>query len=47
MPVLRCPGKKKRWRIGKGPCSFKSKKKAESAYKGYLGKKHSKKGAKK
>jgi hypothetical protein len=38
MPVLKCPNGK--YRIGKGPCMYTSKEKAESAYKGYLGSKY-------
>ena len=38
MPVARCGNGK--YRIGSGPCMFRSKAKAESAYKAYTAKKH-------
>ena len=38
MPVHKCPNGK--YRIGSGKCMYDSKTKAESAYKGYLAKKH-------
>jgi len=38
MPVHKCPNGK--YRIGSGKCMYDSKAKAESAYKGYLAKKH-------
>lgn len=34
MPVLKCGGGK--YRIGSGPCMYKSKASAERAYRGYL-----------
>lgn len=34
MPVLACSNG--RWRIGTGPCVYKTKESAESAYRGYL-----------
>jgi len=40
MPVIKCPNK--RYRIGKGKCIYKSKKKAMKAYRGYLGAKFGK-----
>lgn len=40
MPVIQCSNGK--YRIGKGPCMYKSLEKAEKAYKAYLAKKHSK-----
>ncbi len=40
MPVLKCPNKK--YRIGTGKCIYRSKAKAESAYRGYLGTKYGK-----
>ena len=39
MPVREC--KNGKWRIGEGECMYKSKKKAEKAYKAYLAKKAS------
>lgn len=41
MPVKKCV---KKWRIGSGKCMYKSKKKAEKAYKAYRAKKHLVKG---
>ena len=38
MPVLLC--KNGKWRIGTGPCIYKSKKNAEIAYAAYRAKKH-------
>jgi len=38
MPVHKCPNGK--YKIGSGKCMYDSKAKAESAYKGYLAKKH-------
>ena len=38
MPVSKCSNGK--YRIGSGKCMYDSKAKAESAYKGYLAKKH-------
>jgi len=38
MPVHKCPNGK--YRIGSGKCMYDSKAKAETAYKGYLAKKH-------
>lgn len=43
MPVRRCSNGK--YRIGSGPCMYTSQAKANSAYRGYLGKKHGGKGA--
>jgi len=37
MPVSKCPNGK--WRIGNGPCMYRSKASAERAYKAYLAKK--------
>ncbi len=38
MPVTRCGNGK--YKIGNGPCMYRSKAKAESAYRGYMAKKH-------
>ena len=38
MPVTKCSNGK--YKIGSGACMYDSKEKAESAYKGYLAKKH-------
>ena len=40
MPVRKCSNGK--WRIGSGPCMYKTKKAAERAYAAYRAKKHSK-----
>lgn len=37
MPVVKCPNGK--WRIGSGPCVYRSKATAERAYRAYLVKK--------
>lgn len=39
MPVKKCNNGK--WRIGNGPCVYKTKKSAEKAYAAYRAKKHS------
>lgn len=40
MPVKKCDNGK--YRIGSGKCMYKSKESADTAYKAYLAKKHSK-----
>lgn len=40
MPVAQCGNGK--WRIGTGKCIYKTKRDAESAYRGYLGSKYAK-----
>lgn len=40
MPIAKCPNGK--WRIGSGPCMYKSEAKALKAYLAYLAKKHDK-----
>ena len=42
MPVRKCDNGK--WRIGEGPCIYKSKASAEKAYGGYMAAKHMRKG---
>lgn len=37
MPVRKCPNGK--WRIGNGPCMYRSREAAEKAYRAYLAKK--------
>jgi len=44
VPVVKCSNNK--WRVGSGKCMYKSKASADRAYRGYLGKKYSKKGPK-
>lgn len=49
MPVFKCRSKKfpkGRYRVGKGPCMYKSKSAADRAYRAYLAKRKGRRGGK-